>query len=103
MLQTDMIETFLFLLFNSLYIVGLRLAFDEGMIFESLNDKGEEFLGKMWMPIAGCVTCMASVHSWPYLLFVLDWTDWKMALVEAVLYICALATVNTIKIGRAHV
>mgnify|MGYP006269412081 FL=1 len=96
MLQTDMIETFLFLLFNSLYIVGLRLAFDEGMIFESLNDKGEELLGKMWMPIAGCVTCMASVHSWPYLVFVLDWTNWKMALVEAVLYICALATVNTI-------
>jgi len=86
----------LFLLFNSLYIVGLRLAFDEGMIFEKLNDVGEEYLGKMWMPIAGCVTCMASVHSWPFLLTQIDWSNWQRGVVEAVLYICALAAVNTI-------
>jgi len=96
MLQTDMIDTLIFLLFNSLYIVGLRLAFEEGMIFESLDTKGEELIGKLWKPIAGCVTCMASVHSWPYLIFFLDWSDWKVALVEAALYICALAAVNTI-------
>jgi|688.fasta_scaffold114208_3 hypothetical protein len=89
-------ETLLFLLLNSLYINGLRLAFEEGMIFEKLNDLGEEYMGKMWMPIAGCVTCMASVHSWPYLVSVIDWTDLKSAILEAVLYICALAAVNTI-------
>jgi hypothetical protein len=86
----------LVLLLNSLYIVGLRLAFDEGMIFEKLNDLGEEYLGKLWMPIAGCVTCMASVHSWPYLVSVIDWNDLGPALVQAFLYICALAAVNTI-------
>lgn len=91
-----MMETIIFLILNSLYINGFRLAFEDGMIFESLNDKGEELLGKMWMPIAGCVTCMASVHSWPYLISCIDWTNIGPALVHAVLYICALAAVNTI-------
>jgi hypothetical protein len=86
----------LVLLFNSLYIVGLRLAFDEGMIFEKLNEKGEEYLGKLWMPIAGCVTCMASVHSWPYLLGYIDWSNWQRGLLDAFIYICALAATNTI-------
>ena len=86
----------LVLLFNSLYIVGLRLAFDEGMIFEKLNEKGEKYLGKLWMPIAGCVTCMASVHSWPYLLGYIDWSNWQRGLLDAFIYICALAATNTI-------
>jgi hypothetical protein len=89
-------EILMFLLFNSLYIVGLRLAFDEGMIFEKLNEKGEEYLGKLWMPIAGCVTCMASVHSWPYLLGYIDWSNWQRGLLDAFIYICALAATNTI-------
>ena len=89
-------ETIIFLILNSLYINGLRLAFEEGMILEKLNDLGEEYMGKIWMPIAGCVTCMASIHSWPYLLFVINWSDWKIALVESAMYICALAAMNTI-------
>jgi hypothetical protein len=89
-------EILMFLVFNSLYIVGLRLAFDEGMIFEKLNEKGEEYLGKLWMPIAGCVTCMASVHSWPYLLGYIDWSNWQRAILDAFIYICALAATNTI-------
>jgi hypothetical protein len=89
-------QILLVLLFNSLYIVGLRLAFDEGMIFEKLNEKGEEYLGKLWMPIAGCVTCMASVHSWPYLLGYIDWSNWQRGLLDAFIYICALAATNTI-------
>jgi hypothetical protein len=89
-------QILLVLLFNSLYIVGLRLAFDEGMIFEKLNEKGEEYLGKLWMPIAGCVTCMASVHSWPYLLGYIDWSNWQRGLLDAFVYICALAATNTI-------
>ena len=52
-------QTLLFLLLNSLYINGLRLAFEEGMIFEKLNDL---------VP----------------------------AIIQAILYICALAAVNTI-------
>jgi len=89
-------QTLLFLLLNSLYINGLRLAFEEGMIFEKLGEKGEDYFGKMWMPIAGCVTCMASVHSWPYLIGFIDWSDLVPAIIQAVLYICALAAVNTI-------
>jgi hypothetical protein len=89
-------ETLMFLIFNSLYIVGLRLAFEEGMIFEKLGEKGEDYFGKLWMPIAGCVTCMASVHSWPYLLGYIDWSNWQRGILDAVIYICALAATNTI-------
>jgi len=90
-------EILVVLLFNSLYIVGLRMAFEEGMIFEKFNEWGEEYLGKLWMPIGGCVTCMASVHSYPYLLNYLDWSqDWHRSLIDAVIYICALAATNTI-------
>jgi hypothetical protein len=89
-------EIIMFLIFNSLYIVGLRLAFEEDMIFEKFNEWGEEYLGKLWMPIGGCVTCMASIHSWPYLLRYIDWSNWQRGLLDAVIYICALAAVNTI-------
>lgn len=89
-------EIIIFLVLNSLYINGLRLAFEEGMIFEKLGELGEEYFGKMWMPVAGCVTCMASIHSWPYLIGFIDWSDWKRAVIEAILYICALAATNTI-------
>jgi hypothetical protein len=89
-------ETLIFLIFNSLYIVGLRLAFEEGMIFEKLGEKGEDYFGKLWMPIAGCVTCMASVHSWPYLLGYIDWSNWQRGILDAAIYICALAATNTI-------
>jgi hypothetical protein len=89
-------ETIMFLIFNSLYIVGLRLAFEEGMIFEKLNEKGEEYMGKLWMPIGGCVTCMASIHSWPYLLGYIDWSNLQRGILDAAIYICALAAVNTI-------
>ena len=89
-------EIIIFLVLNSLYINGLRLAFEEGMIFEKLGELGEEYFGKMWMPVAGCVTCMASIHSWPYLIVFIDWSDWKRGVIEAILYICALAATNTI-------
>lgn len=89
-------DTLIFLVLNSLYINGLRLAFEEGMIFEKLGELGEEYFGKMWMPVAGCVTCMASIHSWPYLIGFIDWTDWHQGIIEACLYICALAATNTI-------
>lgn len=91
-----MIQILVVLILNSLYINGLRLAFEEGMIFEKLGELGEEYFGKMWMPVAGCVTCMASIHSWPYLLGYIDWSNWKLGIIHAVLYICALAAVNTI-------
>jgi hypothetical protein len=90
-----MANILIILLLNSLYINGLRLAFEEGMIFEKLGEWGEDMMGKMWMPVAGCVTCMASVHSWPYLI-TLDWSNIPYAIVWSILYICALAAVNTI-------
>jgi len=83
-----MIDTILFLFFNSLYVLGVYLALEDGMIFESIRKKGE-LLGKLWMPIGGCVTCMASLHSWPYLIeFGFD--------IYYILYVFALASFNTI-------
>ena len=48
-----MTQVLVILLLNSLYINGLRLAFEEGMIFEKFSEWGEEYFGKLWMPIAG--------------------------------------------------
>jgi len=84
-----MTQVLVILLLNSLYINGLRLAFEEGMIFEKFSEWGEEYFGKLWMPIAGCVTCMASVHSWPYLLGFIDWSNWHRANSRSLfIYLC---------------
>jgi len=80
-------QILLLLLFNSLYIFGFYLCFDEDMIFYSLN-KYQNKLGKLWKPIAGCVTCMASLHSWPYFIY----NDFNIIYI---IYIFALAGVNT--------
>jgi len=45
-------------------------------------------LGKAYEPVAGCITCMASLHSWPYLIaFGFDWLY--------IIYVFALAGLNT--------
>jgi hypothetical protein len=84
-----MIDIILLLLLNSLYVLGFYLSLQQGMVFSTINTYGELYLKKLWMPIGGCVTCMASVHSWVYFLF------YDLDLLYLV-YICALATVNTI-------
>lgn len=32
-------------------------------------DKYAQRLGPLYNPICGCITCMSSLHSWPYLYF----------------------------------
>ena len=76
------------LLLNSLYIIGFYLAIQPGMLLEWFTRYGTR-LGRCFEPIGGCVTCMASVHSWPYLMIYGLGCQW-------VIYICALAAVNTI-------
>ena len=56
-----MMDTLVFLVINSLFINGLKIAMEEGMILEWLGKWGEKWLGYLWMPLGGCVTCMASV------------------------------------------
>lgn len=83
-----MIEILLLLLLNSLYCVGFYICSDWGMLLEPVRWL-EKYLGYWFNPIAGCITCMASLHSWPYLvLFGLDWIY--------IPYILSLAALNTI-------
>lgn len=81
-------ELLAFLLFNSLYICGFYLAIQPGMVLSWVTHYGVR-LRRAFEPIGGCVTCMASVHSWPYL--VAYGMNWKW-----LIYVCALAAVNTI-------
>jgi hypothetical protein len=83
-----MIDLLLLLLFNSLYCLGFYLAIQDGMILNIIKRKLER-LGYYYMPIGGCITCMASLHGWPYLLYN------KIGLVF-IIYIFALASLNTI-------
>jgi hypothetical protein len=83
-----MIEIAVLLLLNSLYCIGFYLSTDEGMLLEPLPSL-EKYLGFWYNPLAGCITCMASLHSWPYLVY--NGLDWFY-----LVYICALAGVNTI-------
>jgi hypothetical protein len=81
-------EILLLLLFNSLYSIGFYLAMEPGMIGGKLGSWLSHHLGKAYEPIAGCITCMASLHSWPYLVaFGFDWVY--------IIYVFALAGLNT--------
>lgn len=74
------------LFLNSLYCNGFYEATAPGMILESVASI-EKYIGKLYTPFAGCVQCMASIHSWPYLLvFGFDWVY--------VPYIFALSALN---------
>jgi hypothetical protein len=85
-------DILMLLLFNSLYVLGFYLAIQPDMIGWPITKYGSK-LGKWFNPIGGCVTCMASMHSWPYLLaFGLDWVY--------IPYVFALASLNTIIYNR---
>ncbi len=51
---------------NALYVVGFYLCVQDGMLLGFITKYGQR-LGYWFNPIGGCVTCMASLHSWPYL------------------------------------
>lgn len=83
-----MIDVILLLLLNSLYCIGFFLACEEGMLLSPIA-KLEPLIGYWYNPIAGCITCMASVHSWVYLAeYGFDW--------YYIPYVFALAGLNTI-------
>lgn len=89
-----MTETLLLLLFNSLYIFGFYSATDYGLTVDKTPDPNDrEALwwvkwslrnAPMWLqkPLFGCVVCMASVHSWVYLVF-----NPELTLINGVTYI----------------
>lgn len=83
-----MIDILILLILNSFYCIGFKLSTEDGMILSNIN-KLENHIGYYWYkPIAGCITCMASLHSYPYLLmFGFDWIY--------IIYVFALAGLNT--------
>jgi hypothetical protein len=83
-----MIDIAILLVLNSLYCIGFYLSSDYGMLLEPIRNL-EHKLGYWFNPIAGCITCMASLHSWPYL--VMFGLDWKF-----IPYVFSLAALNTI-------
>jgi len=91
---SNMIDTLMFMLINSMFINGLKLAMEEGMILSRLGKWGEKWLGYLWQPLGGCVTCMASVYSIPYWLTF----DWNLPML--IMYIPSLAALNTIIYNR---
>ena len=87
-----MLQISLLLLFNSLYCLGFYLSAQDGMLLSFVTKYGSR-LGWYFNPIAGCVTCMASLHSWPFIyVFGLDWLYLP--------YICALACLNTVLFNK---
>lgn len=101
-----MTEILLLLIFNSLYIFGFSTATDYGLDVDKQPDRNDREIlwfvkwylknAPKWVqkPIFGCVVCMASVHSWPYLLF-----NHELTLLNAatyIIYIFALSGFNAI-------
>jgi hypothetical protein len=77
------------MIFNSLYCGGVYLALQEGMILDNVGKYLESKFGYWYNPIGGCLTCMASLHSWIFIfVFGLTWLY--------IPYVFALACINTI-------
>lgn len=101
-----MTETLLLLIFNSLYIFGFYSATEYQENVELRPDpKDREILwfvkwylrnAPRWVqkPVFGCVVCMASLHSWPFLLFNHELTLLNGA--TYIIYIFALSGFNAI-------
>lgn len=101
-----MIETLLLLLFNSLYIFGFATATEYGETVELKPDPNDREIlwwirwrlrdAPKWVqkPVFGCVVCMASLHSWVYLIYNPDLTF--INLVTYIIYIFALSGFNAI-------
>lgn len=94
------------LILNSLYIFGFSSATDYGLDVDKKPDPEDReilwFIGwhlrnaPKWIqnPICYCVVCMASVHSWPYILFNYELTFLNGA--TYIIYIFALSGFNAI-------
>ncbi len=56
------VETFQYLVFNSLFIIGLHKITREGMLLEKAGTWAVKILGEFWSkPVTECPPCMASV------------------------------------------
>ena len=82
-----MADILLLLSCNALYLVGFYLCIQDGMLLDFITRYGSR-LGRWFNPIGGCVTCMSSLHSWPYLYF-------YGFQVSYIIYVFALAAVGT--------
>ncbi len=101
-----MIEIFPILILNSLYIFGFANATQYGLDVDLKPDPEDRELfwfirwglrnAPKWVqkPIFGCVVCMASLHSWPYLFYNPELTI--LNVVTYIIYIFALSGFNAI-------
>ena len=101
-----MIEQLLLLIFNYLYLFGIASATDYGLNVDNKQDPTDRDMlwfvtwylrnAPMWVqkPLFGCVVCMASVHSWIYLLFNPELTLLNGA--KYIIYIFDLSGLNAI-------
>jgi hypothetical protein len=101
-----LLEILALLILNCLMIGGVwsSTRYDEhageyigGEIFGWINYWCEKNLPeKLWIPLFGCIKCMASIWSFPYIMYSMTiWKDPGMLLYYPI-YILALCGLNTI-------
>jgi hypothetical protein len=85
----ELITISIMLTLNGLMCNGLYLATQPGMLLSGIGDWVHDYMPKLYSPICGCITCMASIWSWPF---------WLVSSnpIYFVGYIFALAAVNTL-------
>ena len=84
----ELITIGIMLALNGLACNGLYLATRPGMVLDFVDQWAMAYAGKLYNPICGCITCMASIWSWPFWLVSSD-------PVYFIGYVFALAAVNT--------
>jgi hypothetical protein len=100
-----MLELFFLLLFNALFIIGIFVSSQEGMILyflrkpflkptESDLDEQEYHWPYLYKPLIGCPTCMASIHSTYFYWFFQDCNLDNLYIYP--FYIIALAGLNAL-------
>lgn len=89
-----MIDILLLMLLNALAIVGICLAFGNGMIFDRIGRWIESKVHyNLTMPLFNCPTCMASIHS--VLPFWMTYEFGLNTLLLYIVYVPALSALST--------
>jgi len=79
-MEINLTEVFVLALMNSLYIIGIFEATQEGMILGGVGNLVRKLPEKLADPLLCCYKCMASVHGvgWLALYFHLFGYEWSL-------------------------